>query len=509
MKKIWFILFLLPINLVAQFSKPYPLPAVENVLKKSGRNRAELETAIEYFKKQRDPLKIKAIEFLISNMDIHYSEDYFWADSTGKRLDYNEMDYSDFASAVEVFNTIKSKVGKVQPIAFKYQDIDTIKASYLIENVENAFGTWKQPGLPDLSFEDFCEYVLPYRVSTEPLQNWREIYSKRFSWMRDSSKMETMTELLADVATDLKTWFINTWDIESRQEPLPRLGALQLLARKKGDCDDIGGLQVFTLRSQGYPASVENVPYWATTTGRHFFNSTLDENMKLLPFDISTADIKINTLSREPSKVVRLTYSKQPGTLAAQVPSEKIPPGFLRMQNYKDMTAQYWKTNTLKAKVFGRKDKPTVAFACVFNGFGWKPTWWGNVRGDSVDFNNMCQGAVFLPMYYINDRLIPAAYPIISGYEGTRELKPDTLHKQSITIKQQEKYLMFRPGKKYKLYYWDNGWKNCGEEIARENSTELVFVSAPPNALYLLIPEYSQRKERPFSISKDGERQWW
>jgi hypothetical protein len=31
----------------------------------------------------------------------------------------------------------------------------------------------------------------------------------------------------------------------------------------------------------------------------------------------------------------------------------------------------------------------------------------------------------------------------------------------------------------------------------------------PANALLLLIPEYSQRKERPFIMLDNGERVWW
>jgi len=444
-------------------------------------------------------------------MDIHFSQDYFWADSaSGKRIQFNEMDYPDMASAVKAFDEIKAKNGKLKPVPYTYKDIDVITAQYLIDNVEFAFKAWKSPKTQRLSFADFCEYVLPYRVVNEPLQNWRETYQKRFAWISDSAKVKNMNGVLYDVAAEFKTWFINTWEIEKRTEPLPRLGSIQLLRRKKGNCDDIADLEVFTLRSQGCCTSLEYIPFWATSTGgNHFFNRTLDNFLKPIPFDISSAGVKIDSFNREPSKVMRITFSKQKSALANKVASSAIPEGYMRTINYSDITNEYWKTSDISLQLFNTPRKPSVAFACVFNGMGWRPTWWGYVKGDSVTFTNMCKGAVFLPMYYINGKLIPAGYPLASGYNHQLVLKADTLHKQSIIIKQQEKYLIFRPSKNYKLYFWYNGWKFSGEKRAVEGSIELVFNNVPRNTLFLLLPEYSEGKERPFMITDEGERVWW
>lgn len=65
----------------------YPF-SVETVLAKAGNNRKELEKALDYFYKQGDSIKIKAIEFLVAHMDIHYSETYYWKTCDGKRVDF-------------------------------------------------------------------------------------------------------------------------------------------------------------------------------------------------------------------------------------------------------------------------------------------------------------------------------------------------------------------------------------------------------------------------------------
>lgn len=483
---------------------------VSVVLEKAGKNKGELEKVIrQYNQNTADSLKLKAAYFLISNMDIHSSSDYYWTDGAGKKIPYNEMDYPDFVTALKAFEEIKSKYEGIKPVPFIYKDIDTIKADFLIKNIDNAFEVWKRPQSKNTSFTDFCNYILPYRVYSEPLQEWRAIYREKFGWIQDSTKGKNIEEALNYFRNDFKTWFINTWELEQRKEPLPRLGPIQLLNRKKGNCDDISDLMVYTLRSQGYCASVECIPFWATTTGTHFFNSTFSSDGKLIPFDVSTNKVKIDRFFREPSKVIRFTYARQPDVLANIIPKEQIPPGFMRSENYIDVTSNYWETSSLETLLFTPKTKQSVAYICVFNGMQWRATWWGKIKEGKTKFDNLCKGAVFLPTYYINGKIIPAAYPIASGYQHQLTLKPNLAETRNINIEEQDKYLKFRLDKKYTLYYWNNNWISMGEKTAIAGSQTLVFEKVPKNALLLLVPEYSEGKERPFIITDTQERIWF
>jgi hypothetical protein len=492
---------------IAQNSLP---KNVATVLNKAGKNKGELEKVIlRYNQNKADSLKLKATYFLISNMDIHSSIDYYWADGTGKKIPYNEMDYPDFVTAIKAFEEIKTKYESVKPVPYSYKDIDTIKADFLIKNIENAFEVWKRPQAQNVSFIDFCNYILPYRVASEPLQEWRAIYKEKFKWIQDSTKGKNTEDALKYFANDFRTWFINTWDQEQRKEPLPHLGPIQLLNRKKGNCDDIGDLMTYILRSQGYTSSVECVPFWATSTGTHFFNSTFSLEGKLIPFDVSTANVKINNFSREPSKVIRLTYARQPNVLASILPKEQIPPGFMRNENYMDVTSNYWQTSSLTTSLFSVNAKPTVAYICVFNGMDWRATWWAKIKDGTATFNNLCKGAVFLPAYYGNGKILPAAYPIASGYQHQLVLKPDLAATRNVVIEEQDKYLKFRLDKKYTLYYWNNNWISMGEQTVTAETKSLLFKKVPKNALLLLVSDYSQGKERPFIITEDKERIWF
>jgi hypothetical protein len=123
----------------------------------------------------------------------------------------------------------------------------------------------------------------------------------------------------------------------------------------------------------------------------------------------------------------------------------------------------------------------------------------------------MCQGAVFLPQYCRNGKMVKAGYPVASGYDKVTVLKPDTAT-HTVTLRELPGYLKFRAGTVYGLGYYDigRGWTPIGKKTAAENTTEMVFENVPKNALLLLMPKSEgERKERIFTVSDSGERVWW
>jgi hypothetical protein len=478
-------------------------PQVQHALLQTKTNRVELKKALDYFYQTGDPLKIKAINFLIANMPIHKSENYYWASNKGQRIDYNELQYSDFEHAVTAFDDLKKKAGPLHPVAYSYADIDSIHSPELIENIELAVAQYRLRGAAKTVSEDeFLEYILPYRSSIEPLQNWRKNYERQFSGL--FPLQEPVDKTVEQVKQSCNAHFSNRWGVEERNEPLPRLGALQILFRKKGLCEDMAGMVTFMARSQGVAAAVDYVPAWGTSSGRHFLNYLLPDSTRPIHFDAA-----LKKLEREPAKVLRTTYSVQKTALATRLDTAYIPKGFLRTKNYTDVTAEYWPVDDVVTPLFPIRQQPKVVYAAVLNNGGWVPVWYGEIKDGVATFKGMGKGVVYLPMYYINNTLIPAGCPFALGYNNKQILQPDKTLTHTITLPEQEKYLIYQPGKRYRLLYWNNGWKPIAEKTAAPNSTQLSFDNVPKNALLLLLPEYTRQKERPFIILEDGSRVWW
>ena len=195
--------------------------------------------------------------------------------------------------------------------------------------------------------------------------------------------------------------------------------------------------------------------------------------------------------------------------IASKIPQNEVPAGLLRSKNIEDVTAEYWPVADFSTSLFGN-DSSKAVFACVFNFMKWKPACGVEVQNQTVQYHNMARGVCYLPMYYANKKLIPAAFPVAIEKDGTpRVLEPDTTNRHSIALPEQDNYLIYRASKRYRLMYWNKQWTPLGAQITNGSTRSLTFTNVPQNALLLLVPEYSEHKERPFTINKLGEREWW
>ncbi len=122
---------------------------------------------------QEDSLKYEAALFLIDNMAYYQGADSGELESVYKAYDifstgrYTYRQALDSAEGcAESPKTCSRYDGKA--------DVD-MEPGFLVSNIEWAFKVWReQPWGKNVSFEQFCEYILPYRIGNEELVPWRE-----------------------------------------------------------------------------------------------------------------------------------------------------------------------------------------------------------------------------------------------------------------------------------------------------------------------------------------------
>lgn len=480
-------------------------PGVERVLKLSGKNRPELEKVLRHYAQKKNADQWKAACFLIENMDIHFSEEFYWETHNGKKVEFNELAYPDFRTAVAQFNQLSAK----EHLHLKSRiipDIQSITANLLIENIDYAFRFLGTPRAKHLTYADFCEYVLPYRSTCEPLERWRPNYYKRFQPIAGVINIDKVKGAANRLGTDVMNWFFVTYGLEEQQSD-GMVSPSHLLFRKQGSCENLSNLTVLVMRSQGIATTFDFVPHWATSTGRHYWNCVIDERYAYLPFVGN--EVGGFKPRREPGKVLRITYSRQKGTPAVELPRNQIPEGFMRTPNFIDVTDQYWKCTDFTVDLPSASIKDKFIYASVLNGRRWRPIFYAKQDKGRAHFRKMTCGAIYLPMSYRNNNLVPAASPVLVGKDGKVETKKiRTDHKINLAIPEKEQYLIYRVGKRYTLHYWDEGWKDAGTQIAMGRNG-LTFSQIPSNTVYLLIPEYSKGKERPFTIDQKGGICYW
>ena len=160
-----------------------PTDNLEQALKLAGENRIELEKVLEHYgKNPADSLKLKAAKFLIENM-----EPYFFLASPELDDYYRKLDsifslnesWEKLTEEQEVLLSQLQQWG--MPNCQAIPDLQYVSAEFLIDNIDQAFEAWKSPFAGDLSFEDFCEYILPYKANVSDRPDfWRSAYRDVF-----------------------------------------------------------------------------------------------------------------------------------------------------------------------------------------------------------------------------------------------------------------------------------------------------------------------------------------
>ena len=111
---------------------------LKRVLDIAGDNRCELETILQHFKDEPNPLKYKSAKSLIENISSQYQ-------IVGKSLDMLDSVYILAGnecqnSRTEYFETASANVDQLQ-VEISY-DITTMKTDYLIKAISEACDVW-------------------------------------------------------------------------------------------------------------------------------------------------------------------------------------------------------------------------------------------------------------------------------------------------------------------------------------------------------------------------------
>ncbi len=497
----------------------YPKEVIA-VLDSAVDNRAELEKVLSYYISEGDSLKLKAAFFLIGNMEGHSYVKYALKDTIGKEIDFNPLDYPDYNILKSAFDTLESRYGVLD---FKKKeeifDLDTISADFLINQIDYAFKSWREkPWAKNLFFENFREYVLPYRGSNEPLESWREMFWEKFKDIErkiaDPSDPVEAARLIND---DIKSWF--TFDPRYYYHPTDQ-GLSEMLKNHLGRCEDMTNLTIYAMRANGLAVTSDYTPAWANAGNNHAWNAIVTPDGRVIPFMGAEANPGEYHLANKVAKAYRKMFGKQEENLAFQKRKQEKIPGWLSGKNYIDVTAEYEDvcnvTVSFKQEI---PDSVDIAYLCVFNDGEWKPIHWGRIENDKAVFTDMGKNIAYLPALYLNEKVVPSGAPFILHNDcRIRELEPDDQKKTSVqltssTQRKQEvstegiTKTFLTPGKEYELYYWKDDWKLLGSSVASDKP--LVFEGIPSGCLYWLVEKGSDREEERIFTIEDGKQVFW
>ncbi len=492
---------------------------VTAALEDAGANRANLTKVLARYAAPRDSLKFKAACFLIGNMSDHCYARLALYDSAHVEVDFDILAYPTYEAMMAAVDSLEARRGTVDYDRRDIiPDLTTMPASLLIENIELAFRAWREkPWARHLSFDEFCEYVLPYRGSNEPLETWRPYFLQRFA--RLPRELKDPTDPVA-AACSINRVLMNLLRFDARYYLHPTdQGLHEMLTTHLGRCEDMTNFTIYAMRANGIGVTSDYTPYWADTGNNHAWNAVLDRDGKVVMFMGAEANPGEYSLSHRAAKVYRKTFAEQPGNLVCHKPSWEKVPGWLAGKHYVDVTGDYMEVIDLAVPLEQPvPDSVHYAYLCVFNSGEWQPVHWGAIDNGRAVFTQMGLRIAYLPAYFVHEKIVPAGpafilaeggamRPLIASGEAPIDLQ---LTATQNPIPEQSpgwlQYVSIETGRPYELFYWHDAWVSVGKTTATD--PVLTFNAVPKDALYWLVKEGKEDEDRIFTYDNDAQV-WW
>ena len=408
------------------------------------------DEVIAHYAKLGDAEKLRAARFLVSNMRLHSFKDSPLLDKYYAGIEQINKKYK-YPACVEQYDRLYEELGRPADVKVR-SDADALTAAGLIENIDMAFTDWRN-GLwaRHLTFDEFCEYLLPYRVGSEKVSpGWRKRMRDRYFFRAEALKTSDDVCHSAYWATFTVNETLKRLGLNVRRV-LPQLDVdmpLQALDNiRMGECRDYSVFAAYVMRACGIPVGVDFTPQWPDRALNHYWNVVLDNTGKNVPFLGADSNPEYSTKpGQKMAKVYRLTFARQPQSLHALNSkwNERVP-DVLNSPFMKDVSDEYFRGKNLYVPLNDLHRDDKFAYIAVFNNQEWVPVDFAvvNHKDRSATFKYLGCDVVYLPVYWGRNGCIPASDPILlPSVERARALVPNKAKPQTIRISR--KYPLFR-----------------------------------------------------------------
>lgn len=455
MRKNWFILLIL----LASCGREYPAK-VEYALQLAGENRREIEKVIRHYRNPDDSLKLEAAYFLVGNMP---GEGYQYGPVidqynklfdvlAGKSEEWKKLQPWYATTIDAMIDSLAQLYGTASPNKLtQYADLQELDAKFLITHINEAFEAWQQPWCKHISFDQFCEYILPYRTFNEQPEYWREMFKNEYAFILDS--VENTSDVL-EVGYHLNQAAMPYFSLGFDKYPVS-IAPSNLLKGNFGNCSNNSNHKMLAFRAMGVPVALDFIPIYGNNRNKHYWNSTLDKEAKPVSFEKPLKDPNSEVIFLPKftlTKIFRKTFAHQEAKIRMLQETQNSMPQNLRDTKYIDVTAEYIPTTDVELQLRPVPEGEKYAYLCVFNNSGWYPVHYGKIKDNGrVVFTQMGRNVVYLPVFYQSNGYIAAGDPFLLTKEGeTKSFSPNQSKVQSLSLT-----------RKYDLEVRKVNWQKC------------------------------------------------
>ena len=397
-----------------------------------------------------DTLKQRAAEFVVENMGRHYSYgsellDIYYAgvDTIGDKYRYP-------ACIPHYQELIHQLGGNIAAGRMRVSDVDALTADQVISNIDAAFDEWRNGRWAGhLTFDQFCEYLLPYRFGNEKYEDWRTELKTMFGGYADMATLCDERKNSAYFAAYNVCNGIKDMNFRINDKALPKtdidLPLSVLLKMRMGVCNDYARLTAMIMRACGIPVGIDFTPQWPNKSKNHTWNTLLDNTGHGMPFlGCETYPGQANRPGEKMAKVYRQTFAYNENSAAAlcEKLGKPVPPS-LFSPFMSDVTDEYFCGAAFAMQLPESPFDRRIAYLAVFDNAEWVPIDHSLIDKDRrISFSSLGREIVYMPVYWGRNGSIPCGDPFLIGKNGSiHHFRPDLSKTATLTI--DRKYPVF------------------------------------------------------------------
>ncbi|WP_207535318.1 hypothetical protein [Desertivirga arenae] len=387
-----------------------------DLLSEQNTNSNEIKKILNFYYKEKDPDKLRGIEYIMESLKTRYQLRYTITTRKGKRIVLSNP-----SSDLEI-DSLRNIAGNsliIDTIWLKY----IIRAKPLIMHINNAYSCrGKYAWIKNINNLVYYNYILPYQVNNENFTNVQETYRTRFLpfvedvLSEDFDSIRTLFHYISpsfdrsnykgDAFLDFTSNCIN--------ENLLREG------KTYNDLEDIAVLHINALRAIGVPCTYEFTPFLPFAKNGEITISVF--NYQGAPADSSNYH---NFYRFRVAKFYRNEFNQSKCVnpyrkiLDLGVSSNDIPFA-LNLPNVIDITEKRTECGKFSIPIRGKMLSEKVLYLATGNDNYWKVVTWGKVEKTNkvVEFDKVGYGLMYRLAKFKSGKLFLLEQPFNVDKEG-------------------------------------------------------------------------------------------
>lgn len=288
------------------------------------------------YKTPEDSLKLLAAYYLLNNLDNNYSVIRFLTDSAENDICINTDSFLNYTEIKNYIDSLEQYTGNLKYTTDSiWLDLQNIDPDFMIDHIDKSFKHWSTGYSRAYSFKDFLNYILPYRVANEEIEEYADNLLTKYGYLLNGD------DSLINIANRLNSLINKKFTYDDRLEISPNpQGLSELEKTKRGNLLDLNIYKIKALRSLGIGAVLDyTVGFNDSTLGYYSTTAILPNNRKL---HLHNPDNLINAYKINGApKVYRRSFKENPECLFAIKDIKTHTPGNLGDFHYYDVTHEY------------------------------------------------------------------------------------------------------------------------------------------------------------------------